>query len=499
MTLRWFLVSLPVALATGCGIPGFDLFGPSNEDECRFDSDCGDDEECDRGECVELDEGNEGEGEGDPGEGEGEGDPPPDPQGPRFLQLSTNITTMDSSDSLIITAVLTDDDGVDDIIGGSLVDPDNAASYGAFQTSASEGSYQITLGWSALNSVRPIDFGTTGTRRLLARLFDVAGDEAAQSVTITLTCNGEPACNGYCGAARCSDNTCTSSEGTPDGAQWGICGSTCRDLATATDCGGCNASCSGTCTVVDGSYVACVCEAGDCGTGTACVDQQCQTTTDLSLQALSTDTPNDGLAMMQIAGYEYSLCDFTASEADLFCTAVGYSEGSLSALPSYSGYSGYSVNCTGASVFLDCEFTYDSSCDVSRVVHCGPPDVTPPGDFACVDGGDLGSSSVSTTGSTSGLSNNRSACAGSGPERSYRWHAPTTGSYIFHTYPSTLDTVLTVLDGDCDAAALGCDDDGYGAGDSYLLLSVVAGHDYVVIVDSKTTTGNSFALGISAY
>jgi len=399
-------------------------------------------------------------------------------------------------DTLILTAVLTDDDGIDDIIGGSLVDPDSGASYGAFQTSASEGSYQLTLSWGALNAVDPIDFSSSASRRLQARFFDVAGHEAAQSVTVTLTCNGGPACDGSCGAARCSDGQCTSSDGYPDSNQWGICGGVCRDLATNNDCGACNATCGGTCALVSSEYVACTCQAGDCSAGTACVEQQCQTASDLTLQSLSSDTPNDGLATMLIGGYQYTVCGFSESEADLFCRATGYTEGSLSTLPSYSGYSGYSVDCSGASLFMDCVFTYFSSCDDNRVVHCGPP--APPADFSCIDL-DLGSATSTSSGSTSGLTNDYSSCAGSGPERIYRWRAPATGYYTFDTYGSALDTVVTVLDGGCSGVSLGCDDDGYGSGDSYLVVSVTAGLDYVIVVDSKTTTGTSFSLRIAAY
>lgn len=493
MQTRLAFASFVAALVSGCVLPGLDLFGPADDAECRFDNDCANDEECRRGACVALDDGSEGEGEG-----EGEGDPPPDPEGPRYLQLSTNLTTMGPYDSLIITAVLTDPDGVDDIIGGSLVDPDNGASYGAFQTSASEGSYQLTVGWSALNTVRDIDFATSGTRRLQSRFFDVAGHEAAQSVAITLTCSGGPACGGACGAARCGDGSCTSSDGYPDAHQLGICAGVCRDLATNSDCGGCDTACGGDCALRDGEYPICTCGAGDCDAGYGCVDQQCQTATDLRLSPLSADTPSDGLAYMSIGGGSSVLCGFSESEANMFCRAIGYTTGGLSALPSYSGY-GYQVDCAGASLFLDCVFTYDDTCDTGRVVRCGAGDPPPPpdGDFTCTTT-DLGAFTGSRTGTTVAQGSDWASCVGSGPDVMYRWRAPSTGSYQFDTIGSALDTVLQVLDGGCTGASLGCDDEGGANNDSLVTASVVAGRDYVIVVDSYYAEGGTFTLNVTA-
>src|SRR5262245_32614596 len=80
---------------------------------------------------------------------------------PRILSLSSNLQIMHPADTLIVTAVVTDPDGIDDVIGGQLRDA-SGATYGAFQTSAAEGAYGMSLTWAALNAVAPIDFPAGG-------------------------------------------------------------------------------------------------------------------------------------------------------------------------------------------------------------------------------------------------------------------------------------------------------------------------------------------------
>jgi hypothetical protein len=65
---------------------------------------------------------------------------------PVILLLATNTDTLTQSDreSLTFSVVVTDPDGIDDIIGGTLEDPDGGT-YGAFISSAEEGSYTISL------------------------------------------------------------------------------------------------------------------------------------------------------------------------------------------------------------------------------------------------------------------------------------------------------------------------------------------------------------------
>ena len=136
---------------------------------------------------------------------------------PKILSLQTNISSMTSSDMLVISAVVTDPDGIDDVIGGNLETPDGIAAYGAFATDASEGAYSITLTWDSLNTVAPIvtDAGGSVSRTMRATFFDVEGNTVWRDVSISLGCGGatRAACDG-----RCEDLTSTQSCGACDSA-----------------------------------------------------------------------------------------------------------------------------------------------------------------------------------------------------------------------------------------------------------------------------------------
>jgi len=98
-------------------------------------------------------------------------------------------------DTLVITAVVSDPDGIDDLIGGTLMDSTAALSYGAFATAASEGAYSLSLGWSALNSTAPINApaGTGEDRTFLAEFFDAAANRARGEISVTLACEDSEA------------------------------------------------------------------------------------------------------------------------------------------------------------------------------------------------------------------------------------------------------------------------------------------------------------------
>lgn len=121
---------------------------------------------------------------------------------PRILDLSSNTTRVTPSTEFIVTAIVTDPDGIDDLIGGSLKAP-SGATYGAFQTSAAEGSYQITISWSQINAVQAIVFDTSAQRDLVAEFFDQSGNKVQRTLSITLACDdsNEAACE----AGRCID------------------------------------------------------------------------------------------------------------------------------------------------------------------------------------------------------------------------------------------------------------------------------------------------------
>ncbi len=195
----------------------------------------------------------EGEGEG-PAEGEGEGDP----SAPHVLSFDTNVDRLTAEESVTFTAVVTDPDGIDDLIGGSLQDPVSGATYGAFATAAGEGAYSTTLSWGDLHQVRAVTFVTETEREFEAVFFDVAGHRATSRLAVTLHCDGLGACEGACtdlgttrncgacgnrcdaGGSSCTGGECRCPGGLTD------CLGVCLDTSTAAEhCGRCNNACPG--------------------------------------------------------------------------------------------------------------------------------------------------------------------------------------------------------------------------------------------------------------
>jgi hypothetical protein len=152
---------------------------------------------------------------------------------PMILSLNGNIKTMGPNDTLIVSVIVTDPDGINDVIGGTLDDPDSGSSYGSFATSATEGAYTITLTWEAIQAVRSIDAPPGGAHRIFrAKFFDVAGNSTTGDLDILMDC-GTSASNGY-QYAICGGVCAPTCDPCPSG--W-LCGTTvagrwdyCKDL-----------------------------------------------------------------------------------------------------------------------------------------------------------------------------------------------------------------------------------------------------------------------------
>jgi hypothetical protein len=155
------------------------------------------------------------------------------PDAPKILSLKANVQTLRETEMLVISAVVTDPDGINDLIGGNLTTIEGASAYGAFATDAGEGAYSIALTWSSINTTDSIETekGAATQRTFRASFFDAAGHISSRDISINLQCRG---------------------------ADDASCSGTCTDLsvATAQHCGACNHTCGG------GSQ--CVAEVGSC-------------------------------------------------------------------------------------------------------------------------------------------------------------------------------------------------------------------------------------------
>ena len=137
------------------------------------------------------------------------------PGGPSFLSFGSNVTTLKQGDAVIFSAVVTHPEGLDHIAGGTLTDASGAITYGAFGSGTQKGGYQVELSWGAINQSDPINFVGSDQRAFVAQFFDTDGRRSTKSITLTLSCDGKPACDGVC------------TDVTGDVKNCGACGSVC--------------------------------------------------------------------------------------------------------------------------------------------------------------------------------------------------------------------------------------------------------------------------------
>jgi hypothetical protein len=169
-------------------------------------------------------------------------------EAPVILSFSSNVTALTPNESLIVTAVITDPQGIADVVGGTLADP-GGATYGSFAVSTVDGSYSVTLSWTAINTLASIDAPSGGVdRTFVATFFDQVGNMTSDSLTVHLEC--ETATDGICDG-ECSDlqqddancATCGHDCGTNGTCVEGTCFAPggCFTVVTVTDC---NAACT---------------------------------------------------------------------------------------------------------------------------------------------------------------------------------------------------------------------------------------------------------------
>lgn len=179
--------------------------------------------------------------------------------GPLFLSFKANVAKITEGETVSFTAVLTDPDGLSDILGGSLLSEDEVIDYGPFIPMGQGGTYVISLSWSQIHQAAAIEFENTEPSRLfVARFFDQGGHQATEGTSIAFTCAAGSACGGIC------------ADLSADGTNCGSCGRLCDSMKCQG--GQCAPSWSGCVTKVDGfNTCAEACENG----GTKCVENGC--------------------------------------------------------------------------------------------------------------------------------------------------------------------------------------------------------------------------------
>ena len=89
-----------------------------------------------------------------------------------------------------------------------------------------------------------------------------------------------------------------------------------------------------------------------------------------------------------------------------------------------------------------------------------------------------------------------SSCGdGGGRDTTYQFTASAAGTYVFDTEGSTIDTILSVLDG-CAGAELACNDDTEGS-DSEVVFTMDAGQQVILVVEGYGGEPGAFVLNIT--
>lgn len=178
---------------------------------------------------------------------------------PVIISLQTNVSKITAGESVIFTAVLTDPDGVDDIVGGTLSDASGQIGYGPFVAAGQEGTYSISLSWEAMHQAEAIQFeGMDLGRVFRAEFYDQGANKVQQDVDLTLTCADGSACDGVCTDIMANAEHC--------GACSAVCEGGCKGGQCAPKWGGCINPDSG----ID------TCDAYCASIGEGCVENGCE-------------------------------------------------------------------------------------------------------------------------------------------------------------------------------------------------------------------------------
>lgn len=144
---------------------------------------------------------------------------------PVVMELLANVTTLLEDDPITFTAIVTDSDGLDTIVGGKLLTEDESGFYGAFSLTGG-GTFQFVTTWDQLSQTAKIEFmGLSSERVFRADFQDLDGNHGAATVKITLLCPdyAKAACDGRCTELG-DDENCSA------------CGDTCQSFCTTDQC-----------------------------------------------------------------------------------------------------------------------------------------------------------------------------------------------------------------------------------------------------------------------
>lgn len=109
---------------------------------------------------------------------------------------------------------------------------------------------------------------------------------------------------------------------------------------------------------------------------------------------------------------------------------------------------------------------------------------------------------IINTGSTAGESVFQTASCGDSlhrsPEATFWWSAPYAGAFTIDTAQSSFDTVMYILDGDCEGSEIGCSDDvGQGVLTSSVTMNLNAAQTIFIVIDGYNGESGNYRLEIT--
>jgi hypothetical protein len=238
---------LPLLFAFGLSCAGSTSVGTVDSGPVDADTDTDTDADSDSDADTDADTDADADADAD---ADTDTDTTPDDVDPIILEFSVNPSTVNPDEAGTFYALVTDPQGIADLIGGSLKS-DDGTTIAAFSSSADEGSYSTSVEFDTLAEAFAEDTtGNSGTMTVTASFYDQAGHITTDSLDVVLECDGS------------NDDLC--SEG---------CVDVSRD---EQNCGGCDSVCA---TKLTASGLTAVpsemddCTSGTCLAVTACVKE----------------------------------------------------------------------------------------------------------------------------------------------------------------------------------------------------------------------------------
>lgn len=160
--------------------------------------------------------------------------------GPTVGTLAPSPSYAYDGESVTFTVSVGHPIGLDYLYTVELFDT-SGYSYGSMSTSGFDGNYSLTLSWTQIDAVSPLNFTSSTSRSFLAKATDIDGkSKSTSSTNVSFYCSAGETCSGVCGGCSSGGTpTLTTCSTSYSGSE--TCSSICASLGKTcaeTACGG---------------------------------------------------------------------------------------------------------------------------------------------------------------------------------------------------------------------------------------------------------------------